>query len=912
LWVRGLDRAPTVAKSARRSDDVAVRAEGTTVVSDPATLLERSQDLAMLVARFGTVRSTRRGELALVRGEAGIGKTLLLRRFCEDNAKSARILWAACDALVTPRPLGPLLDIARETEGDLQARVDRGALPHDVALALLDELRSPSPTVVVIEDVHWADEATLDVVRLVARRVESVTAFVILSFRDEQVDRTHPLRVLLGEVPRPRGAAQLELANLSREAVATLAEPAGVDPDELFARTAGNPFFVAEALAAGTERVPHAVRDAVLARAARLSEPARAVLDAVAVVPQRAELWLLEALTEAAAGSLDQCLSSGMLKADGDGVAFRHELARLAIEESLAPDRRVELNRRALETLLQPPAGAPDLARLAHHAEAAGDADAVLLHAVPAGDHAASVGAHREAERQYERALRFGQGLAPQGRAELLARYADETYLTDMRAAGVVAADEAIAIQHELGNGISEGEVLVLRVRLLTCLGRMDEARVTARAAVTVLEQTPPGPELAKAYSEMAGVAMLGEDVAATLEWGRRAIALAERVGANEVLIHALNNVGMAEFTQSVDVGREKLERSLSLAREAGLATDVGRAYINLALSFAKLKQWRAVDGYITPGVDYCREHGLGAWVDSLLAIQAESDLAKGRWDEAAKMATALLDGPTQWVAALRNSSLVVLGIVRARRGDPEYWPSLDLALDLARSIGELEFIGPVAIARAEAAFLEGRCDAVAAETEDALALAIKLDARWVVAELACWRQRAGIVDDLPADAIAGPFALQLAGDHRGGAEQWRELECPYAAALALADSGDETDIRAALEQLRALGARQAAAIVTRRLRERGARDVPRGPRAHTRANPAGLTARELEVLPLLAEGLRSAEIAQRLVVSPRTVDHHVSAILRKLGAGTRGQAVAAAQRLGVIDDPASAGAAER
>ncbi|HEX2703121.1 MAG TPA: hypothetical protein VHM72_06790, partial [Solirubrobacteraceae bacterium] len=262
-------------------------------------------------------------------------------------------------------------------------------------MALVRELRTQAPTIFVLEDVHWADEATLDVLRLLARRVATVPALILASYRDDELDRGHPLRVVLGELASSQTVVRVKLAALSRAAVARLAERDGVDADELYRKTAGNPFFVVEALAAHAQEVPETVRDAVLARAARLRAAARGLLDAVAVAPPQTELWLLEALAGEALEGLDECLGQGMLTSVPGAVAFRHELARRAVEESVAPGRKVELHRKALVALADPPVGAPDLARLAHHAEAAVDTDAVLRFAPLAGARAASLGAHR-------------------------------------------------------------------------------------------------------------------------------------------------------------------------------------------------------------------------------------------------------------------------------------------------------------------------------------------------------------------------------------------------------------------------------------------------------------------------------------------------------------------------------------
>jgi predicted ATPase len=362
-----------VVAEAGTEDDSSVQRTGRSTPAIAATnLLERSEQLSALEVRLDEVVEDGLGHLVLVRGEAGIGKTALLRQFCAGLPRRVRPLWCGCDPLFTPRPLGPLLDVADEIGGALGAQLGEAAKPHEVAAALLGELGLTAPAVLVVEDIHWADEATLDVLRIVSRRVRTLPLLVIASYREEQLERTHPLRLVLGELAGLEAITRMDLDALSGEAVQLLAESSSLDHDELHARTAGNPFFVTEALAAASERIPDTVRDAVLARAARLRPAARSLLDAVSVVPQRAETWLIEALLDVPAGAMQECLTSGMLRADAVGVAFRHELARLAIEDSIAPDERVAFHRRALSALADPAGGAPDLARLAHHAEAAG------------------------------------------------------------------------------------------------------------------------------------------------------------------------------------------------------------------------------------------------------------------------------------------------------------------------------------------------------------------------------------------------------------------------------------------------------------------------------------------------------------------------------------------------------------
>jgi predicted ATPase len=425
-------------------------------------LLERGAYVAALADLLGEVRTSSRGHLAVIAGEAGVGKTALLRGFCETHSADARVLWAGCEPLRTARPLGPLLDVAEAVGGEFEALVAGAAKPHDVALALVRALRGGPLTLLVVEDVNWADEATLDVLTLLAPRIGSVPALALVSHRDDEAGASAQLRTLLAEVGGGRG--RLRVAPLSQAAVTELARPLGVDGPELHRRTGGNPFFVAEALAAPGEHLPETVRDAVLARAARLPEPAGGLLEAVAVVPGQVDIWLLEELAGELVDHVQTCLDSGMLDAVGPRVRFRHELARLAIEESMSPARRVALHRGALAALSD---RGGDLARLVHHAAEAGDAEAVLRWAPSAAERAAASGAHREAAEHYALALSFADRLALAERAALLRGRAHECWMTDQLGAARAAQEELLEAQRRLGDRAGEGDALRVLARLL-------------------------------------------------------------------------------------------------------------------------------------------------------------------------------------------------------------------------------------------------------------------------------------------------------------------------------------------------------------------------------------------------------------------------------------------------------------
>jgi DNA-binding CsgD family transcriptional regulator len=397
----------------------------------------------------------------------------------------------------------------------------------------------------------------------------------------------------------------------------------------------------------------------------------------------------------------------------------------------------------------------------------------------------------------------------------------------------------------------------------------------------------------------MAQRRMNWDDAGGAVAWGNRALELAERLGATETVVYALCTLGVAESRNAADRG-EKLERSLTLAREAGLDDDAGRAFLNLVWSSIRKRRLGDAERYLAEGLEFCDERGLGYWWLCLVALQAWLGLLLGNWADAAERAALVLRDPrgprVAQVAALR-----VQGLVRARRGDPDAWSSLDEAMALAQATGELQQIAPVVTARAEAAWLDAQPDRLAAELEEVLALAVRRESSWEIGSLVRWCRLLGFETDVAVPASEQPYVLELAGDLTGAAALWTELGCPYEAALVLAESSDRDVLRQSLNELQRLEARPAAAIVARRLRELGERGLPRGPRPATRANAANLTPRQLEVLALLGDGLRNVDIAERLFLSEKTVDHHVSAILRKLDARTRGEASAKAIRLGIL-----------
>ncbi|MGA8015569.1 MAG: AAA family ATPase, partial [Candidatus Dormiibacterota bacterium] len=696
-------------------------------------LLERSDVLATLAERLEAVVSSGAGRLVLVSGEAGVGKTALLHAFSRRVQGMTRLLWGACDPLFAPRPLGPLVDVSTVAGGELGRLVGGGAQPYEVATELLRELARRAPTLLVLEDLHWADEATLDVLQIIARRVEGVRALVLVSYRDDELERRHPLRAVLGELGTVRATSRVRLSPLSAESVAMMAEPHGVDGAALFRATGGNPFFVTEALATGADRMPESVRDAVLARVSRLSPSARGLVDAVAIAPTSVPLWLLEAMAGDGTASLAECVASGTLVLGDGEVSFRHELARLVLEADRGAQERVTLHRRALAALRSAPAGVTDLARLAHHAEAAGDAGAVLRFAPEAAMAAARVGAHREAAAQYARALRFAGELPLGQRADLLCRRGAECYLTD-DLEGIEAVRDAAAWFHEAGDPLGEGNALRALAMHLRCYAKVAEADAAFDAALRILESLPPAHELAMARANHATLAMTRGLLPVARERARDALELGERLGDRQCQLHALATLGTVAYTAGDDQGRRQLESNVELGKRWGEEEQVALAYLCLAQVAGRVREYEDAERYEREGIEYCLEHGMDTYRYEITGYMARRLLDRGDWDEAVKVA-----GTVQRFAHANavpyTICLSLLAVIRSRRGDPDAGSLVEEAQSIARHTDEPWQLTPPAAAAAEIAWLEGGREVatrVVEATETALHIALARELPWV------------------------------------------------------------------------------------------------------------------------------------------------------------------------------------
>jgi DNA-binding CsgD family transcriptional regulator len=388
---------------------------------------------------------------------------------------------------------------------------------------------------------------------------------------------------------------------------------------------------------------------------------------------------------------------------------------------------------------------------------------------------------------------------------------------------------------------------------------------------------------------------MLDRDCGEAIAWSRKAIALAERSGGREVLVAALGVLGAATLYVDYEPGCKHLRDAFDIAQSLGDDFTAAMILNNLGSGSAEVFRLPEAREHLLEAIAFARRRDVDSASSYATAWLAMTEMYLGRWSEATHHALEVIEGTDRTIS--RVTALVALARVRMRGGASGVEALLDEATSLVESASTLQRIGPIRAARAEAAWLRGDSPAVIAEARPAVLLAARHSHEWFGGELTYLMLRAGAAD-VPSAPLAEPFRLQLEGRARDAAAAWASLQCPYERARALAEGGpgDQLD---ALEIFERLGARPAADAVRRQLRGAAVR-VPRGARASTRSNPCDLTERELEVLILLCEGLRNAEIAERLCRSVRTVDHHVAAAFTKLSVSTRTEAVSAALRMGI------------
>jgi DNA-binding CsgD family transcriptional regulator len=867
-------------------------------IESSARLLEREPALAVLSEAL--LRADQdRGRTVAVTGEAGVGKSSVLNAFADAVGTRATVMWGQCEPLHTARALGPLHDFASELGSGVIEALRAQSSTFSVFDAALHAIHTnEKPIVMVLEDVHWADEGTLDFIRFLSRRVGRLPLCLILSFRSDEVGPEHPLRLTLGDVPG-ENLRRIALTPLSIDAVAQMSGKNLRDVESLYRATAGNPFYVTEALANSEQTLPHSVRDAVLARLSRLDEAERQVMNVVCVSPGRvARAVVQDVLGPSSVAQISTCLQRGVLVQDGDTVHFRHELARLATLSALSATEQQALHQRVLDVYLR--SSSEDVSRMLHHALAVDDPPLVLKLAREAAAQSAALGAHKQAAAHYLTALNARVEKTKAEQASLLGAWSYVAALSKIDDAAIDARHRAIALWREEGDAAQVAQNLRWLSRLHWYRGESERADRFIEESVQMLADTPACEEKAWGLSSRAQMHMLRGRNDEAKAWGERAIEMAQAVGSTEVHVHAMNTVGCALLFGQLGDGLPLLQKSLALSVEHKHHEQAARAYTNIVSWAVEQRQLPLAERYAREGLEFDQKHDLDSWTHYLEGVYAQVLLQLGRLDEAAEIAESALDVP-DLTQVMRMPALNVLATIAVRRGYEDAAARVDDVLRFAHDTQESQRLCPALMVVAEKAWVDNQPEQFA-QALAALSPPMRSSfSVWHEGELRVWAHHLGIEFPWTShNVLPEYFQNVLNGNVEKAAAAWQDRAEPYFQALVLA-GGDDDQLLRAIAITEELNVSASSARLRELASARGVRTTKRGPYATSRGNSFGISVKELDVLRLMAVGRTNNEIAEELFRSPKTVEHHSRAVIAKLGAKNRVEASAKARDAGLL-----------
>ena len=862
-------------------------------------LVERAGFLTILQSHFNNVAKGE-GHAVFVSGEAGIGKTSLVRAFCKELTDECNIYQGTCDALFTPRPLAPLYDILLQMHEDVPAI--SGQIEDRAAFftQFFHDLRNMKGiTLLIIEDIHWADEATLDFIKFLARRITQLRCVFILTYRDNEIHSRHPLRNVLGQL-HSGSFTRIQLPPLSRDAVDRLAQEKGYNGEDVYSISGGNPFYVNEILAGYSAGIPDNIKDSILSVYNRLDEKTKHIWQVLSVMPTAFELRSLEKLEPNFIEAIESCLETKILIVDKGMIFFKHELYRRTVESSLSPLLRVALHKKILGHLLESFEENSRIEQIIHHAKNANEYDLVVRYAPVAARQAASVGSHIEATKLYLSAIEYYQGNDEDLLIQFYEAYAYECYLTNQIREAIIYTGKALNIWKKKNHTEKIGNCMRFLSRLWWFDGNRKQAENFGGQAIQALDSLPTSRAKAMAYSNMSQLKMLSDQVEDCMFWGEKAISMAKELHDDEILCHALNNIGDVQIRifSTRKQGIELLQESLNIALKNSYHEHVARAYTNLGHNGMLIKDYALAKRAFDEGIQYCEERNLDSWTMYMLASLARVHFETGSWNDALRIAEDLLKSDYLPPPA-KIFALVVVGSIRTRRGESDAYPLLNEAKTKAMQTMELQRIVPALSALLEYEWIKGARCIEEEVIDNTISMMNQMGNLYENSEFAFWLKKARN-QELPLQEVYEGYRLDNLKNVHRAATNWQNAGCPYEEGLALFE-GDEDDKRKAISIIHKLGALAVYEKLKFEMRSSGIKSIPRGLRKSTQENPALLTDRELEVLQLLNEGMQNKEIAARLFISAKTVDHHISAILFKLEVNSRTKAVQEAIRLAIL-----------
>jgi ATP/maltotriose-dependent transcriptional regulator MalT len=862
-------------------------------------LIERDNFLGILQSRFDNTKEEG-GHCIFLSGESGIGKTSLIRAFTRKTEGKANIYQGTCDSLFAPRPLAPVNDIVLKFGNSFPGK-DSDLTDHtSFFTSVFQELKNKKGTsLVIFEDIHWADEATLDFIKFLARRISQLQCLFILSYRDNEIHTDHPLRNVLGQL-NAGSFTRLQLPSLSKQAVEKMAAEKGYRGDDVYSISGGNPFYVTELLADYNTGIPDSIKDSILSAYNRTEEKTRQIWDLISITPDSFETKYIEKIEPGYASSIENSLASGILFIKEGRIFFKHELFRRTIESSLSPFKRVSLNKKILDQLLENFEQNGDIERIIHHAKNANEYELVVKYAPIAGRRAATLGAHTEAAKLFFSTIEYYQGNDSSTLIQFYEPYAYECYLTNQLKEAIIYQEKALHIWEGKNNIEKTGDTLRFLSRLWWFEGKRDKAETYAKEAIEALEKEPPSRIKAMALSNMSTLKLISYNLDESIAWGVKAIAIAKELADEAVLCHALTNVGASQclIQSSRQEGIEKLQQSIEIAQKNCYHEDVARAYFNLAMHSVKMKDYVLAKRTFEESIQFCEDRDLDLYTILLLVFRARLHFETGNWPQAYDIANDFIKKENQ-LAIVKTWALVIVSTIKMRTGDSDLVPLLLKAKEKAFETMEPRSVIPTVIALLEYEWITGTSFINQAELNSAISLSRHKGNIYEKSEFAFWLLKVRR-QQLELDEYFEGYDLHNKSAALNAADLWKQLGCPYEQALALFE-GDEDDKRMAVEIIHNLGADAVSEKMKFEMRTLGIKGIPRGIRKTTQANPAHLTKREMDVLQLVKEGLQNKEIARKLFLSPKTIDHHISSIFFKLDVTSRAKAIQEAIHLHIL-----------